>query len=135
MKRYYLCDIIGDGTEFNPFRPAVADYDVPWAGMIKSDPVTGVPLQPFALVIVGGNKHVDILRDARVTPMPDFPLDAKVSGMHKPTKDAMIIAMQKRGIPIEFLSTVDGYREVIRTVGRQLEPAFDENGFDVADNI
>lgn len=135
MKRYYICDIIGDGTEFNPFRPAVADYNVPWSGMIKSDPVTGQPLSPFALVIVGGNKHVDILKDSRIDSMPDFPLDAKVSGMHKPTKDVMVTALARRGIPVDFLSTVDGYREVIRTVGRQLEPTFNENGLDVSDAI
>lgn len=133
MKRYYICDIIGDGSENNPYRPAVSDYGVSWAGTIKSDPVTGHPVLPYAFVVVGGNKHVEIQRDSRIDDLPDFPMDAKVSSMHKPTKDKMVEKLQKRGIPTAFLATADGYREVIRQIGRQLEPQFDENGLDVAD--
>ncbi len=27
----YLCEVIGAGTEDNPFRPAIADYPVRWS--------------------------------------------------------------------------------------------------------
>lgn len=37
MRRYYVCSIIGNGQEENPFRPAVAEYGLNW-GMIDLRP-------------------------------------------------------------------------------------------------
>lgn|SRR5574340_20057 len=132
MKRYYISKIIGDGTEFNAFRPKVAEYGVPWAGIIATG-VDGKPLLPWAFCIVGGDKHIDLLADADNDGLPDFPLDAKVSAMHKPTKDTMLGKLQARNIDTSFISTVDGYRDIIRKLGQLQEPTFNENGLDVAD--
>lgn len=132
-KRYYISPIIGDGSEFNPFRPKVADYGVSWAGSIPSDPNTGQPLSTWALVVVNAKNHAALLADDAINALPDFPLDGKVSSVHTATKNNMIAKMKKRGINTAFIDSTDGYREVIRGVGKILDPQFDENNFDVAE--
>lgn len=139
MKRYYICDIYGngdidgDGTpQTGPYRPAVADLGVAWVGAIPTGP-DGRPLYAWALVLVASNDHAKLRNAAGVDPLPDFPLDGKVSSINTATKNAMLARMTARNINRSFVDNTDGYREVIRGIGRQLEPSFDENKFDIAD--
>lgn len=132
-KRYYISPIVGDGTEFNPFRPKVADYGVAWAGSIPSDPVTGRPTSAWALVVVNAKNHAALLADGAIDALPDFPLDGKVRSVHTATKNNMVSKMKKRGIDTAFIAGTGGYREVIRGVGKLLDAQFDENNFDVAE--
>lgn len=131
MKRYYISPIVGDGSEENSFRPKIADYGVNWVGSIPSDQNTGLPLFNWTLVLVEAQNHGALIADGAIDPLPDFPLDGKVSAIHAATKNAMIAKLQAHGIDTAFIGGTDGYREVIRGIGRQLEPAFDENNFDV----
>lgn len=139
MKRYYLCDVIGDGDPdveltptTGPFRPAVADYGVTWAGTIPSDPVTGHPVHSWALVVVESKDHSEIRKDARIDALPDFPMDGKVSAINAATRSQALAALSRRGIATGVFSNADGYRDVIRGIGRQLHAEFDENKLDVA---
>lgn len=132
MKRYYLSPIIGTGAEDDPFRPKIADYGVRWVGSIPSDPTTGRPLFTFALALVAAANHASILADQAIDALPDFPLDGKVSAINTGTKNRMVAALQARGIYTAFIGNSDGYRDVIRGIGKALDPDFDENHFDVA---
>ena len=132
-KRYYLSPIIGTGDENNPYRPKVADYDVRWAGVIPSDPLTGAPLHPWCLVLVATQNHGQLTADQTINALPDFPLDGKVSAIQTSVKNTMLAKLQARGIDTSFINGTDGYREVIRGIGRTIEPAFDENNFDVVE--
>jgi hypothetical protein len=142
MKRYYICKIIGDGQEpETAFRPAIQDvidqktgapaFSI--ASVIATDPTTGLPVFPWALVIASGTKHGLVQNHPDIDPLPDYPFDAKVSAMHAPTKNGMVGKMQARGINTAFIGVTDGYREIIRTLGRQHFSDFDENNFDVAE--
>lgn len=131
MKRYYLSPIIGDGSESDSFRPKIADYGVSWVGVIPSDPVTGRPLHEFALVLVEAVNHAAILADTTIDALPDFPLDGKVSAINTATKNRMISTLERRGIDTSFVSNADGYRDMIRGIGKGLDLNFDENHFDV----
>lgn len=130
MKRYYISPIIGDGTEFNPYRAKIADYGVATVSVIASDP-TGKPLLSYALALVSATNHGRILADAAIDALPDFPLDGKVSAINTATKNAMIAKLQARGIDTSFIGNADGYRDVIRGIGQAIEPAFNENNFDL----
>ena len=133
MKRYYLSEIIGDGTEENPYRPALSDSGVSHSAIIPSD-ANGVPINAVALCVVSAPNHGRLISDARNTALPDFVLDAKVSAMHSPTKAGMIAGLRKHGIATDFIGSADGYREVIRGIAHHLgEPTFDENSFDAND--
>ena len=97
-KRYYLADIIGDGTETNPYRPAVADHGVAWVGMIDSDPETGAPLHPNTLVVVETENHAKLRADTRIAPLPDFALDGKLTAINTAARNGMLTALTKRGL-------------------------------------
>lgn len=131
-KRYYISPIVGDGSIDNPYRPKVADHGVAWSGAIPTGP-DGKPLKPWALVIVAAKNHAALIADPDIDDLPDFPLDGKVSSVHTATKNAMKAKMEKRGIATGFVDGTDGYREVIRGIGKLLDPTFDENNFDVAE--
>src|SRR5512143_3876710 len=110
MKRYYLCKILGDGTENNPFRPAVAAHKCNWTAAIPTGE-DGKPLFPNCLALVAAVDHADILADKDCDGLPDYPLDAKMSAMHGPTKTALIAQANARGVAINP-DAADGYREV-----------------------
>lgn len=132
MKRYYISPIVGTGAEDDPYRPKVADYGVSWVGVIPSNPDTGRPVYPWCLVLVEAINHAALLADGAIDALPEFPLDGKVSAITRATKTRMSTALSKRGIDTSFIGSADGYRDVIRGIGRSLEASFDENGFDVA---
>lgn len=132
-KRYYISKIVGDGTEGNAFRAKVEDYGVQYSAEIQSDPVTGLPLKDWCLCVVAAKDHSQLRKDADIDPLPDFPMDGKVSSIHTNTKNDMVNKLKKRNINTAFLASTDGYREVIKEVGKQLNPNFDENALDVAD--
>lgn len=134
MKRYYLCDIIGDGTFGNFYRPKLADIGVDArVTEMQTDPATGVPTKPWCLVLVADRNHGKLQNVPGVDPLPDYPMDGKVSAINAVARQAMLNRLAARSINGNVVQTADGYREVIRGIGRELNPLFDENNFDVAD--
>lgn len=137
-KRLYLCDIIGTGDEFDPYRPTVADLGVSWVGSIPTHPEGhpdyGKPVHTWALVLVAAKDHAAVRARTGVDPLPDFPLDGKVSAINAATKSQMKAALTRRGLNADaIVDAKDGFRDVVRGIGQALDPVFDENKFDVTD--
>jgi hypothetical protein len=133
MKRYYMVDIIGSGTDDDPYRPALDFAGIRYAGVIPSNP-DGTPASTWALCIVAAKDHNMLRNDSRIDALPDFPMDGKVSAINNATKGLMKAALTRRNLNANTLvEDKDGYRDVIRGIGRALEPAFSEDKFDVAD--
>ena len=131
-KRYYLADIIGDGTEINPYRPAVADHGVAWVGVIDSDPETGAPLYANTIALVETENHAKLRADTRIDPLPDFALDGKLTAIKTAARNGMLKALSKRGFATAAINNADGYRDALQQIGRQRGAAFDINNFDVS---
>lgn len=135
MKRYYMVPIIEEvdedtgGRRFRAKVPAGLSF----VAEIPTDPLTGLPTSSWALVLVSGANHLPLLLDPQVDALPDFPKDAKVSAMHLATKTAMRDAIARRGLDLGFADNADGFREVIRGIGRALNANFHEDNFDVSD--
>lgn len=131
MKRYYLSTIVmgADGQ----IKPAAALTGLNWVvAYPPDDPATGLPpVGGHCLVLLSGDNHAAALADARNDALPDFPLDAKVTAMKTSTKAAARAVLQRRGFDASALDNADGYRDVIRAVGKSLDQGFDENNFDV----
>lgn len=130
-KRYYVAEIIGDGSMDNPYRPAVEDYGVAWAGAIETD-VAGKPIHRDCLVLVSTDNHAQLRADSRIDAMPDFALDGKMSAINNVVKTAMINALRRRGIDVSGLTNTDGYREALQQIGMQRSAAFDIDKLDVS---
>ena len=132
-KRYYVCDIIGDGSEYNSYRPAVADYDVSWSAQIPSSLETGKPLYTNCLVIVGTANHGVLNRDAKIDAMPDFPPIGKLSAMQSQAKSAMEAMLARRGFSTATVQASDGYKDLIQALGKQRNSSFNVDDFDVVE--
>jgi len=139
-KRYYLCGIVGDGSSpENAQRPAIRDDLGPGDSLEvvypPADPNTGLyPPGSTCLVIVGKRNHAPLVAKQGVDALPDVALDVKLSAVHKPTRDAMKARILARGLAFDEAG-LDGYREVIRSLGRQISGSstWNENAFDVPD--
>jgi hypothetical protein len=132
VKRYYLSEIVQDAS--GVIAPAAAESGLNYVVLYPpDDPATGLPpIGGRCLVLVSGANHAAALADARNDALPDFPLDAKVSALKTSTRVAARQALQRRGFDVSAIDNADGFRDVIRAVGRQLDAHFDENNFDVA---
>lgn len=142
MKRYYVCKIIGDGQSIaTAYRPAINDIVDPATGLkafitsaiIQTD-ANGQPVLPWCLVIASGQRHALAAAHPDIDPLPDYPLDVKVSAMNTLTRNRALQKMQARGIDVSDLSQADGFRDMIRSLGRKHEPTFSEDDFDVQDS-
>lgn len=131
MKRYYLSPIIGTGAWGDAYRDVIADVPgVTRKALIKTDPDTGAPLVPWALVQVSTANHSRIISDKRNAVLPDVPLDVKLTAIQSATKAAMKNDFARFGIPTALIDNADGYRDAIRGIGSLLDPNFNENDFD-----
>lgn len=131
-KRYYLCDIIGDGSEYNPYRPAVADHGVAWVGVIESNPETGAPIHADTLVLVETDNHAKLRADSRIDALHDFVLDGKMNAINSAARTAMSAALSRRKFSISSINNADGYRDALQQIGRQRSPQFNIDAFDVS---
>ncbi|KAF0218802.1 MAG: hypothetical protein FD174_2585 [Geobacteraceae bacterium] len=135
MKRYYMAEI--EQFEVEPgatgYRCRASAY--PWlmfeGGEIETDPLTGIPKHRFSLVIVKAVDHAKLIDDVKMHPLPMVDLDMKVSDIHTATKNDMIQQLELLGVNTAFIANSDGYRDVIRGIGRVNNPVFDENKFDI----
>lgn len=132
-KRYYLCDVVGNGTPGNPFRPAVAHLGVNHVALIPADPATGRPLARWCLVMVATDEHAPVQSLAGVDALPDVALDKQWGSVDKGKSDDARAALARRGAAMPGVGPGDGYRMFVRGIGRQLQPDFSEDHFDVAD--
>lgn len=92
-----------------------------------------IPAQGWGLSIVdvglAGRATVPVPNDPDVFALPEHGLDTKVQAMHGPSRAAMTSWIQSLGVATDFIQAADGYREVIRHLGRIGKPDFDETTF------
>jgi hypothetical protein len=137
MKRYYLAEI--EQYEFEPgtmaYRCRASAYNdlIFEGGEILTDPVTGQPINTFALVLVKTRDHGRLVNDPLMHQLPQVDLDMKVSSIHTATKNNMVAKLKQLKIDTSFIQTTDGYREVIRGIGRINNPLFVVNNFEVGE--
>lgn len=141
--RYAVCKILGDGQPPDGYYDAASSVTIPGLGIqafrvarvIGIDSQTGQPVAPWCLCLLdlvqGANWRL-ATDSADIDLLADYPLDAPVNAMHLPTRNAMIAAMQGRGIDTAFIGAADGYRDAINHLGRIHEPAFDADAFTLA---
>jgi hypothetical protein len=131
-KRYYLVPIVETEGEIGPVFSPKVPAGVNFAAEIKTGE-DGRPVVPWALVLVSASNHLPLLSDPEIHALPDFPKDAKVGAMHQATKLAMRAGLIARGLNASIADNADGFRDVLRGIGRHLNPTFHEDNFDVAE--
>lgn len=128
--RYYICDVIGDGTDDNPYRADL--QDAPGidgiSAVIASGP-DGRPAFPYALCVVEASNHLPLRARQGVDALPEVSLDNRMSAVSQAARARLDNAMARRGIPSTGFAVAEGYRDVIRLLGQRLESAFDPDRF------
>lgn len=125
MKRYYLCDVIGDGTGDNPWRPAI-DTIKGEEGEMRSFEVNVLTGQSIA-VVDGREDHSKLIATSKVDVLPDVPMNLKLSEIQILT-DNIEVKIANRGFSKEWNNS-NSFRDMLRSVGKQINPNFDENNF------
>lgn len=126
MRRHYICNIVGDGRDADlpwtpqtgPYRPAVADAGVAWAGVIPTDR-EGQPLSAWALVVVDADDHsvIDGMKGVDLLP------EAKDARLTAEESTKLSETLSKHGIAVQ--TDRNAAKDVLAGVGRELTPAFD----------
>lgn len=130
-KRYYLTGVIGDGSLDDPYRSKISIYPgVNFVQVLSLDPAEGLPR---ALVLAATLDHTTPSNDSQVEILPDLSLDARTATLSVEAKNTLNAALQTFEISPIVINTVDGYRMVIDMLGKQLDPAFNLNAFNVSD--
>ena len=134
MKRYYLSSVIGSGTIGDPYRAQVSDFGQQSEVALIPTGADGKPLFPWAFCLVGRASHTPLLTDIRLGPLPDFPKDARLSALGIDARAALELALTRFSLSLDLIGASSrAWRDVIRDIGRRLEPAFHEDSFDCAD--
>lgn len=137
MKRWIISkiELVQDPDLGGYYRMAIQKYnDLKYGfGEIPVDPDTGIPTLGWGFALVSSNDMARFKNDKDIDVLPDFPLDAKVGAMHAATKASMRSALVKYGIPTSISDNADGFRDVIRGIGRKVNPNFVEDSFDVTE--
>lgn len=72
---------------------------------------------------------VPVPTDPNVYAMPEHGMDTKISTIHLPTLMSLRTFIGAIGLDPNIIDNSDGYRSLIRTLGRVGDPGFDENTF------
>lgn len=139
MKRWFLSPVIGTGTDDDPYRAALLDRTLARGGPVRSvvceiasDPVTGAPLAPWALCVASGRDLTGLAGLPQTYELPDITKDATASTLTGAKRNEVNAALSARGIAVRVVPSTP-WREVLRGVGRALNPAFHEDRLDVPD--
>lgn len=90
-------------------------------------PASGSSLQ-WCLVLIDAPDHTDALADGTIDAFPDIAgLDITLGSIQSNLRNRLLTALANRGIDTSGLTTSSSLREVVRRVGRTIEPAYDEN--------
>lgn len=98
MKRYYVSDTTGVGTDEDEYRPLLAKYSNDWAGPIPSNPVTGHPTQDWVLVACTGVDQSALVGVDGIDPLPDNATSTLLADMSPDAIALIDTALTARGI-------------------------------------
>lgn len=132
-KRFYLCPIIGDGTENNPYRPKIANnIGVNWSAPMPSNP-DGTPKFPWTIVIVGAADHTSIVDDSTIDAFPELTYESTLGSLTQQERTKLLQFLDHKNIPTSGVNVNTTFREIIELVGQYLEPSFRSQKFDCQD--
>lgn len=119
MKRYYLADLIGDGTpDENEWRPSIANYRVGWGWQCPSDS-NGVPLNNWGLVEVFKETPEAISAmdlDSTIDPLPYITNDTLLSGIDmSEVREALV----RRSIGTDVLDSSVTFADLLSNIANR----------------
>lgn len=138
-RRYYVSDIVGTGTDEDPYEPRavrvarLAGIPIRAVHEIATDPVTGHPTRNWAFSRLAAQAHATLIAAAGVDALPDLTLDALLSSLTNAQLTVIRNRLEARGIDTSQLTGQRAFRFLVRLLGRLQNAAFEEDNFDTSD--
>lgn len=126
VQRWYLSNVTGTGTLTDQVRPVA--HDLARALGTAGIGCASVLLNTRALCLIEAPAaaHTTISGDARVDILPNIALTALWSTVSAGTRNNVLNRLTARGFSTTGIVTTLTFGQILRLLGRQLEPAFDE---------
>lgn len=125
MRRWYLCEIVGDGSEPDPFRPALADLGT------KNWGATDNPAGGWMIVEadVDAAQHATLIADSRVVSMETKDVGGRELDMDEPmaaatpaSRASAVGLLTARGIDARGINGAATMADVIDRVRKHCNP-------------
>lgn len=120
-KKYYLCPVIGTGSESDPHRLKVADYYGHHVAVLQSS--------GWGIAVVSDADHTASLAGPDVHPFPDVPLDTPIVELPSETATRIIEFVTLYGIRTDGATL----RSVLVDFSKLVDSNFDLDCFGVGD--
>lgn len=133
MRRYYISPVIGDGSETNPYRAKLSDYNVSHVAVIAGG-ADGRPARQWALCLVNSTDHTALVADAELRAIPVSALDNTLGSLTPQQRQFLRDVVGELGLDTSEVTAQTTLRQLLRYIGRTLEAGFDENKFDARDS-
>lgn len=122
VRRWYLVPVAGSGTHDDPYRAETLGHSASAHLPSRED---GHPRHAVALAVVSAVNHKELEDHPEIQPLADLAdLDAQVADLPAKKHRWLEAVAEIRGVPLEGRA-----RDVIRRIGEQLEPGFNEAGY------
>lgn len=89
----------------------------------------GTLAMPWGFCVIEVANHLPLLADSELAVLPEFPLDGRVSALTPGAVNVLKSGMGRFSIATSLVDNATGWREVVRGLGRLLDPDFNENDF------
>lgn len=131
-RRYYLTPIVGSGTFADPYRAKAEQYGN--CSTVIPTGADGRPLFAWALCVVASPDHAAPRADAALTPFPAaVSLDTLWSSFSNQQRNRVTTFLANQGVSTASLTAGSTVRDVLRLVGRALDPSFAESALGVGE--
>lgn len=120
--RWFLCPVIGSGTEADPYRAKVADLGVDHSAMIPSR-ADGTPRFLWCIVAVDTASFTALDTDTDLDGIPDISLSTELRDLSAAARNRLQTALSKRGIDTTGITLSTTVGQVLLRVMRTLDPS------------
>jgi hypothetical protein len=125
MYQFYVCNQVGTGSHYDPYRPAIANLSVAWDGAgIEWYQGIDNPARRYWIGLVSGSAATHDLCETVATPLLpdrlnvvddlDGPLDSLWDSLPDAVKTARVAVLEAKAISAGWLNPSTSIRDVIR---------------------
>jgi hypothetical protein len=135
-KRYYITPIIGSGVEGDPYRAKVSEHSIRAHAVLipthpEGHPQYGHPVHDWGLAIVDSDDHTSVLADPDIDALPGIGKEDDIRPIPRTLRQELSARLSAYGIQFDTERAGVRMRDLVRAVGRTLDPNFDEDRMDV----
>lgn len=127
-KRYYISDVIGDGSMDSPYRAKIQDGVINGIQSVITGKPDGSPLFSWVLCIVDADNHGILVPMTGVDQLPDILGNINALDLSVPARASIDNAISRVSAGVT-ISDQMSYDDIISDLGKALNSTFDVSKF------